>query len=340
MVAAAMLGWPTDLPVPGRACACYRARVTEPRSTSSLRPRPALALLVGLLALPLACDKSKAGSNEPDEEGARLGYDDASSEDLAPLEPALDDHDLEGISERSMTLWKRQRALRVGERAFANKVGVTSAKFISLASVDPGASSGEVAFWRWDDKVLEDGEAAANEARRWIVVPLTFDPDTPMEAQELDAAPDAEQQRIITAVLLALSTLEKELPDARFDVHVFREQAVDNGEPTKRRQTRVYMFGSNEKSPDIELTIADPPKRGKPAEIVDRRTHLEIGQAAALPLKTAISPPGPMTLTRARATANATGKPTEIVDGEGNTWHLDPATGLLNQGPAPKSKKK
>ncbi|MFV8752746.1 hypothetical protein ACNOYE_19530 [Nannocystaceae bacterium ST9] len=290
-----------------------------------------------LVLLALACDKSKPGATaEPEGEGGELGYSDASSADLAPLPPALADDDLDGIAARAETLWKLQRATRVGERVFAANVGVTTIKFIAVARIDPGGGSGEVEFWRWSDEQLADGQATAHEARRWLLVPVTFDPDTSLDPQKPEGGPDAEQERLLSALLLARGTLEQELPDARFDVYAFREQ----GDSAKQRQTRIYMLGSNNDSPDVELVVSDAPKRNKAPSIASRRVHLEAGKLSSLPLTTPISPPGPSTIMRARAIATATSKPTEIIDGASNTWHFDPATSTLVSGPAPKPSKK
>lgn len=292
--------------------------------------------LVAATLLGLGCDKSQDGASTEPEASGDLGYSNPSSDDLAPLPPALADDDLEGGAARAEQLWKMQRAMRVGERVFAANVGVTTVKFVAIAQVDPGGGSGQVEFWRWQDEQLADGEASASEAQHWLLVPVTFDPDSALEAQKRDGGPDAEQARLLAALLLARATLERELPNARFDVYAFREQ----GREAKQRQTRIYMLGSNNESPDVELTIVDPTKRNKPPTIAARRTHLEAGKLSTLPLTCLGSPPGPATIMRARAIAGATGKPTDIVDEAGNAWHFDPASNSLVAGPAPKKKKK
>ncbi len=293
-----------------------------------------------VLLLALACEKSKTrASSEPEgggEANGELGYSDASSSDLATLPAALADDDLDGNAARAEILWKLQRAMRVGERVFAANVGVTTTKFVAVGRIDPGGGSGEIEFWRWNDEQLADGQASADEAQRWLLVPITFDPDTAMDPLKPEGGPDAEQSRILAAILLARATLERELPAARFDVYAFREQAASG----KLRQTRIYMLGSNNDSPDVELIITDAAKRNKSPSVASRRTHLDAGKLSTLPLTTAITPPGPSTIMRARAIANATSKPTEITDGSSNAWHFDPVTSALVQGPAPKPSKK
>jgi hypothetical protein len=292
--------------------------------------------LVAVTLLGLGCDKSRAGESSEPEVSGDLGYTNPSSDDLAPLPPALADDDLDGAAVRAEQLWRMQRAMRVGERVFAANVGVTTVKFVAIAQVDPGGGSGQVEFWRWQDEQLADGEASASEAQHWLLVPVTFDPDGALEAQKHEGGPDAEQARVLAAILLARATLEHELPNARFDVYAFREQ----GPEAKQRQTRVYMLGSNNDSPDVELTVVDPTKRNKPPTIAARRTHLEAGKLSALPLTCLGTPPGPATIMRARAIAAATGKPTDILDEAGNAWHFEPTSNTLVAGPAPKTKKK
>lgn len=287
--------------------------------------------------LVLGCDTPKGGTTEPDADAdGELGYSDASSADLAPLPAALVDDDLQGNAVRAELLWKMQRAMRVAERVFAANVGVTTIKFIALARVDPGGGSGEVEFWRWSDEQLADGQASADEAQHWLRVPITFDPDTSLDPQKPEGSPDAEQERVLAAILLARATLEKEQPGARFDIYAFREQ----GESAKHRQTRIYLLGSNNDSPDVELTIVDAAKRNKLPTVANRRVHMEAGKLSTLPLASGTTPPGPSTIMRARAIASATSKPTEIIDGAGNPWHFDPVTSTLVVGPAPKASKK
>lgn len=311
-------------------------RSGPPAHAHARSPRHVAWSVASLLLLAGACDKSKGKASSEPEVGGELGYTNPSSEDLAPLPPALAEGDLEGAATRAEQLWKMQRAMRVGERVFAANVGVTTIKFIAITQVDPGGGSGQVEFWRWKDEQLADGEATASEAEHWLRVPVTFDPDTSLEAQQPTGGPDAEQERVLAAILLARATVEKDQPNARFDVYAFREQGAE----PKQRQTRVYMLGSNNESPDLELTIVDPVKRNKPPTIASRRTHLEPGKLSALPLTCVGTPPGPPVLMRARAIASATGKPTDIVDGAGNQWHFDPTTNTLMSGPAPKTKKK
>src|SRR5690606_2947060 len=147
--------------------------------------RPAawsVASLLVLLTMTSACDKGGGATADPDQhEGGDLGYSDASSADLAPLPAALADDDLDGAAARAEALWKMQRAMRVAERVFAANVGVTTTRFVAIGLIDAGGGSGEVAFWRWAEDKLADGEASASEAERWLLVPITFDPDTSLE---------------------------------------------------------------------------------------------------------------------------------------------------------------
>jgi hypothetical protein len=293
--------------------------------------RPTLAsLLLTLLTLTstAGCDKGAASSSPEQEVERNWGYEDPSSSDIAAIPPALADSDIEGIRDRGLTLWRMQRAMRLGDRAFAGFVGVTAARFQALASIDAGGQSGEVAFYRWDDADLQDGVASADEALRWVVVSVTLDPDEPLDPQELDVAPTPEQQRTLAGVQVAQQRAAATHPNARWVAYSFREQQIVDGVPSGARQTRVYLIGADEKSPDLEYAVVDPSKRKQPPTIAAEVMHLPPGGSAKLPLETPAQGPGPSTVARAIAIAAATGKPVEIVDGGGARWTVSPAGGL------------
>lgn len=290
-------------------------------------------LFAGLFA-GSACDKSGSGGaskSAADTESPNYGYENTSSPDMAAIPPALAASDLDGVQARGMTIWRMQRAMRLGDRAFASFVGVTSAKFQALAAIDAGGSSGEIAFYRWDDADLQDGKAEAQEALRWVVVSVTLDPDEALEPQKLDGKPDDEQLRALAAVLVVQAKAAADYPGSRWVVYTFREQQLSGGQATGARQTRVYMVGADEKSPDIEYTVVDAAKRKQDPEIVDELLDLPREGTSKLPLKTPAQSPGPSTIARAVAIATVTDKPVEIVDGAGNNWSVAPKTGALTR---------
>lgn len=295
---------------------------------------PALALLLLASFMP-ACDKqggtSGGGTAAPEDGGAPFGYEDASSPDMAKIPHALAPSDLAGVEARGVTIWRMQRAMRLGDRGFAGFVGVTSAKFVSIASIDPGGSSGQVAYYTWDDEALADAEAAPEEARNWVVVSLTLDPDEALEPQALEGKPDGEARRTIAALQLTQEAARKEYPDARWVAYTFREQVMKAGSPTGLRQTRVYMIGADDKSPDIEYTVVDPSKRKQPPQIVDEQLQLAAGATSSLPLTTPATTPGPSTIARAVAIATVTQKPVEIDDAAGGKWLIAPKTGAMTK---------
>lgn len=298
-----------------------------------LRQKLLVPLLFSLLLAP-ACDKGPAGSGsaKPDDaESGNFGYDDASSPDLAPIPHALEPSDIDGVQARGMTLWRMQRAMRLGDRAFAGFVGVTSAKFVSLASIDPGNTSGQVAYYQWDQVDLDDGDATAEEARNWVVVSLTIDPDEVLEPQALEGKPDGEVRRTIAALIVAQAAAEGEYADARWVAYTFREQQMQSGQPTGLRQTRIYMIGADDKSPDLEFTVLDPGKKKQPPQISERVLHLAGSATASLPLTTPALTPGPSTVARAVAIATVTQKPVKLVDGSGGSWEVAPKTGALSK---------
>lgn len=303
-----------------------------------MRRSPLLFALTASLLVASACDKSGAGaSTTPSKSGGTeaeqpdYGYEDPSSPELAAIPYALTASDMDGVQKRGMTIWRMQRAMRLGDRAFAGFVGVTNAKFQALALIDEGGKSGEVAFYRWDDADLQDGEASADEALRWLVVSVTLDPDEFLDPHELDGKPDGEQQRTLAALLVAQAKAKADHPKARWVAYTFREQQIKAGQPTGARQTRIYMIGADDKSPDIEYTVLDPAKRKQPPQIVDEVLHLAGDGTSKLPLSTPAQSPGPSTIARAVAIASATQQPVAIVDAAGNSWEVAPKTGTLTR---------
>ncbi len=306
----------------------WGTKLAAVRNTASLR-----VCTIALLLAAAACDKTGASASPAgaDEEPPNWGYEDASSPDMAAIPRALAASDIDGIRERGLTIWRMQRAMRLGDRAFAGFVGVTAAKFQALASIDPGGKSGEVAFYRWDDAELQDGEASADEALRWVVISVTLDPDESLDPQELDGEPDGEQRRTIAALLVAQQRAAADHPGARWVPYTFREQQIVDGEATGARQTRIYMIGADDKSPDLEYTVLDPAKRKQGPAILDEVLHLPGGATSKLPLTTPAQAPGPSTIARAVAIATVTEKPVGIVDGAGNAWSVAPKTGALTR---------
>ncbi|PRQ10046.1 hypothetical protein [Enhygromyxa salina] len=296
------------------------------------RPKLLLATAIVLFA-GSACATGGAGGpgTAPDDEGGTIGYDDASSPDMAAIPPALEDSDLAGIHARGMTIWRMQRAMRLGDRAFAGFVGVTAAKFLAIPMIDPGGSSGQVAYYRWDDDDLADGDASADEARNWVVVPLTIDPDESLEPQELGGKPDAEQRRTIAAVQVVQASAAAKHAGGRWVAYAFREQVMADGAATGQRQTRVYMIGADDQSPDIEYTVLDPVKRKQALTVSRERLQLAGDGTSKLPLSTPGPGVGPSTVARAVAIATVTKKPVQIVDGSGSKWEVAPATGNITR---------
>jgi hypothetical protein len=291
--------------------------------------------LLTLVAFMPACEKQGGtagggGSNAP-AEGVTFGYEDASSPDMAKIPHALAPSDLAGVEARGVEIWRMQRAMRLGDRGFAGFVGVTSAKFVSLASIDPGGSSGQVAYYTWDEEALADGDATPEEARNWVVVSLTLDPDEALEPQALEGQPDGEARRTIAALQLAQDAAPKHYAGGRWVAYTFREQVMKDGAPTGLRQTRIYMIGADDKSPDIEYTIVDPSKRKQPPQIVDEQLQLAAGATSSLPLTTPAKTPGPSTIARAVAIATVTEKPVEIDDAAGGMWLIAPKTGAMTK---------
>lgn len=303
------------------------------------RPSLILALTTSLFAAS-ACDKSGSGDSAPPggragggaaTEEPDYGYEDASSPNMAAIPRALAPSDMDGVQKRGMTIWRMQRAMRLGDREFAGFVGVTSAKFQALATIDEAGKSGEVAFYRWDEADLEDAVATADEALRWLVISVTLDPDEALDPVALDGKPDGEQRRTLAALLVAQDKAEADHPGARWVAYTFREQQIKDGQPTGARQTRVYMIGADDKSPDIEYTVLDPAKRKQGPAIVDEVLHLAGNATSKLPLTTPAQSPGPSTIARAVAIATVTNKPVGISDAAGHNWEVAPKTGTLTR---------
>lgn len=284
---------------------------------------------LGLLsALALGCDSATT----PPPDAGPLGYTDASSPDLAGARPpALAPDDIAGAAQRGVVLWKMQRAMTLGlnragpalaERSLAER------ELATLVALDPGGRSGELTVFRWPAGTLDDGRRRTVDAIRWFQVSLTLDPDEAFEPQVFDDTPTSEQLVKLMAVDVARAEAEREHGGGVFSVHALREQRADG-----RGQTRVYLFGLDARSPDLEYTVVDPAKRKQPFEIVDARMHLGPGRADQLPLETPVVPPGAPTLARAVATATTLGEPVTVVDASGAGYLVHPNSGRTERLP-------
>jgi hypothetical protein len=104
-----------------------------------------------------------------------------------------------------------------------------------------------------------------------------------------------------------------------------------DGEPTGVRQTRIYMIGADDKSPDVEYTIVDQLKRKQPLSITHERLQLAGDATSKLPLTTPAGGIGPSTVARAVAIATVTKKPVEVLDASGGKWEIAPVTGEITK---------
>ena len=144
-------------------------------------PRRLGLVLTSLLLVP-GCDKEK---EEPRAPGEGIGYEGGSSEDMIPDEGnIIEDSDHEAIAKRGVHLAHMERSLILAEtKGLARAGNITAVTILPLSSVDPGANSGEVTYYRWmAEDVGEGDELIATRAHRWLSVPLLLRPDRVLES--------------------------------------------------------------------------------------------------------------------------------------------------------------
>ena len=285
-------------------------------------------LVRAVLTVAITCSLSACASKEQTE--LTLGYAGASGSEMQPGDPApLDESDLEAMADRGIELfWLEHQtilAFDVGLRRAGRHNSVT---LLPVASVDDGAHSGQVTFYRWlKTDVPDDGTLEPTAAKKWLVVPMLLQPDRVLEneqfSEEID--PDGEDFLRVRAILAAARHAADTVPGGQWHMHAFRER-IGRGQAT-----RIYLFSASAGSPDLELVMADPKKKKDPPSLLgDVVIHHHAGAWEGDVIETAVPSPTPMTVARVRSRGLDAGD-VQVTSSDGTKWWVNAETGAIRR---------
>lgn len=203
------------------------------------------------------------------------------------------------------------------------------AALLPLASIDEGAHSGQVTFYRWRaEDVGKSGELDPKVAQRWLVVPFLLRPNRVLENEQFNYELDdkSEEFRLVRGVMTAAMGAAEKFPEGQWHMHPFSETQRDG---TRRLwRTRVYLVSTDGNSPDLEVVVEEPrKKKGKP-KVVEVITVHQPGDVGSQSVRTRQSSPGPLTVARVKAMGLEAGR-VAVEAGDGSKWKISSDTGEI-----------
>lgn len=288
-----------------------------------------LALVLALFGGGAACKVQDART--PGSDPGAPGFVDTSSMDLAAGPPeAIDPADTARITKRGVDLYYMEVGMRLAyDRGLPRAGRYDAAALLPLASVDEGAHSGQVEFYRWREAdVGEGGALEVEKAQRWLVVPFLLRPDRVLENEQFSEEIDEKSDifRMIDGLLVGAMAARDAHPGASWHMHPFRESRRDG---TRRiRSTRIYMFGLDADSPDLEVLVRDPvKKRGSPSVEGITLVH-EPADYAGATVRLRQDHPGPITVARVKSRGLEAGD-VPVESANGTRWKISAETGVI-----------
>lgn len=266
--------------------------------------RVARWLLVGMTsALLLACDPEKKEEFLTD-----IGMGDGRPERLPGVYSTIPRGDLEEIARVGAWVARGAHALELASKAVEERMGkVAGDVVLPVVDVDPGGLSGQVVFVRWPGAAVMGGQLRVEDAQRWVLVALAFEPDRVIDVELLqgEIARGSVEERRVGALIVAGTELARREPATPFFT-VDRFQAEVTGEKRSPQRTRtiVHALAQDDGGPDFEIAV-EPPKKTKPkkpAAIPEVARVIEVhrsGSLAADPIAIDLADPHPLTAARA-----------------------------------------
>jgi hypothetical protein len=218
--------------------------------------------------------------------------------------------------------------LGIADAGLARAGRTDAGALLPLASVDEGAHSGQVAFYRWrSDAVPESGELDPARAQRWLVVPYLLRPERLLDNEQFSVAVEkgTDEYWLLGGVIQAAQSARRAHAKGRWHMHPFREARPDG---TRRiRATRVYMFGLDDHSPDLEAVVEDPRRKGEAPKVQLVLVH-DVGDRSGAGLRTRTPSVGPLTVARVRA-RGVEGGTVRVTTADGTVWPVSAETGAI-----------
>lgn len=270
-------------------------------------------------------------ARSPGSEPGAPGFVDSSSVNLEAGPPAaIDAADHESITKRGIDLFYMEVGLRLAfERGLSRAGRYDAAALLPLATIDDGAHSGQVEFYRWREAdVGDDGVLDPAKAHRWLVVPFLLRPDRVLENEQfsdmLDEKTDTFQK--VWAMIVAATAVHDAHPGGTWHMHPFRESRRDG---TRRiRSTRLYMFGLDQKSPDLEVVVQDPVKKRDTPTVTGIIVVHEPADYAGDTVRVRLDGPSPLTVARVKSRGLEAGD-VPVESANGTRWKISAETGAI-----------
>lgn len=267
-------------------------------------PLTARFVLVGItITAPLACDHEKKEEFLGD-----IGMGDGRPERLPGIYSTIPRGDLDEIGKVGVWVATGAHALELASKAVEERMGkVAGDVVLPIVDIDPAGTSGQVVFVRWPGAAITGGQLRVEDAQRWVLVALAFEPDRVIDVELLQGAiaRGSVEERRVGALIVAGTELAKREPATPFfTVDRFQAEATGEKRTPQRTRTVVHALAQDDGGPDFEIAI-EPPKKTKPKKppaIPEVARVIEVhrsGTLAADPV--AIDLPDPHPLSAARA---------------------------------------
>jgi hypothetical protein len=176
--------------------------------------------------------------------------------------------------------------------------------------------------------VGEDAILDPKKAHRWLVVPFLLRPDRVLENEQFSEQIDEKGNVYpkVWAMIVAATAVSEAHPGGTWHMHPFRESRRDG---TRRiRSTRLYMFGLDGKSPDLEVVVEDPVKKRASPTVAGITVVHEPADYAGATVHVRQDGPGPLTVARVKSRGLEAGDvPVESADG--TRWKISAETGVI-----------
>lgn len=262
-----------------------------------------LPLLV-LVAVLAACSQQRRRA-EAEQEFADLGHVDADHTPPPGVVRPIVPGDLAALQQRGRLLFDMSRALELGIRDGAARVGYGEGEVVlPIVKIDPGSRSAEVVFLRWrPNKVGPGGAVVPSDAERWLRVSLLLSPDRVLDVELLAGglAEKSDDAAIAYAIIVAAEALRERTPGEAYGMFAVLEQISPRRDPT----IRVYALAASDAGADFEILVELPERTvriGRAPSERPRVTAVErvhgVGELAQAPARIERNEPGAAAVAR------------------------------------------
>jgi hypothetical protein len=232
------------------------------------------------------------------------GCDQTNAPLVATAETPVNQELFATTSDVGKKLYLRETALRAAVEHALPRLGsgVKNTMLMPLVDIDDDEKMARVTFFRWLERdIPKDGSIRPEGASRWLIVPVNLTTGTILETEQVRdyLEPQDDQYQFVACVIESGRIALEHTPGGRWDFHPSREIKRD-GTPGTDKYTRVYAFGVDGTSPDLELVFG-PARKGTPPELLAKAVHHDPEGFSSGAIAVLVSSPTVMTVARALA---------------------------------------